>query len=665
MKKIKRISKKRLVLTLILACTLFFCLILRTGYLQLIKGEWLSTKALDQQTREIPIEPKRGTIYDTNMKELAVSVTKYTVWCKPVEVKDKEDTAKKVAEILGKEYEDVYKLVNKTNTALVKIERWIDDETASKIRDTKLSGIWVAEDNQRYYPYGNFAAYVLGHTSKTDATGLAGVEMKYDKALKGTDGRLIISTDASGREIAQGVEKYYEPVQGNGLVLTIDETIQHYAENAVQKAYEKNNAKKVSVIAMDPKSGDILAMASKPDYDPNDPNTPQYEYFQNLLDEYSDKDKIKGYYQMWRNTMISDTYEPGSTFKLVTTSASLEEGVVKDGEKFTCTGGVMVGGRRIKCWRHYRPHGVQDLKHAVQNSCNPVFVELGDRLGVSKLYDYIEAYGLTAKTGIDLPGEAKGIFYNEKNVGPVELATISFGQSISVTPIQLITAISSIANEGKLMQPRVVKGYTDNKGNITEEIEPKMVRQVLSEETSKQMMEITESVVSEGGGKIAYLPGYRLGGKTGTAQKVIDGKYAQGKYICSFVGIAPTDDPQIVVLAIVDEPTGVSAFGSTTAGPIIKEVMSNSLKYLGVEPKYTDEEKAELEKPKVKVPDVRNLQIGDAVKVLEEAKLKPILDSDIELPEDTKIIDMFPKPGVEVQEGSSIMIYYEESKGDN
>lgn len=645
-------------LVLILACSLFFCLIIRTGYLQLIKGEWLSTKASEQQTREIPIEPKRGTIYDANMKELAVSVTKYTVWCKPVEVKDKKDVAEKLASILGKEEEEVSKLVNKKNTALVRIQRWIDDETATKIRDLSLSGIWVAEDNQRYYPYGNFAAYVLGHTA-ADSTGIAGIEMQYNSKLQGKAGKLIVSTDASGREIPQGSETYYEPVQGNGLVLTIDEVIQHYAEKAIEKAYEVTGAKRVNVIAMDPKTGDILAMASKPDYDPNDSRTAIYPYYQELLEEYSDKEKINGYYAMWRNPLINDTYEPGSTFKLITSSASVEEGVVSDKDKFVCTGSVTVGGRKIKCWRHYRPHGEQTFAQGVQNSCNPVFVELSNRLGVSKFYDYIEAFGFKSKTGIDLPGEAKGIIYNEKNVGPVELATMSFGQSISVTPIQLITAISAIANDGELMQPRLVKGYTDNKGNVIEEIAPKSVRKVVSEETSKKMLEIAQSVVSDGGGKTAYLPGYRLGGKTGTAQKVVDGVYAQGKYICSFVGIAPTDDPQIVVLATVDEPTEGSLFGSTTAGPIIKEIMSEALPYLGVEPKYTEEEKAENEKVKVVVPDVRNLAIEDAEKVLEESKLKVNLDPDVDVPEGSKVTDMFPKPGVKVSEGSSISIYFD------
>ena len=645
---------------MVLACSLFLCLIFRIGYLQLIKGEWLSTKAAEQQTREIPIEAKRGTIYDTNMKELAVSVTKYTVWCKPVEVKDAKKTSEQLSKILDEDYDDIYKKVNKKKMALVKVKRWIDDKTANKVTKAGLSGIWVAEDNQRYYPYGNFASYVLGHTS-SDSSGVAGIELKYDGVLKGTAGKLVVSTDAAGKEIPQGSEQYYEPTTGNGLVLTIDEVIQHYCEKAAQKAYEENNATKVTIIAMDPKTGDIKAMVKKPDYNPNTPTKAIYPYYEKILEECKDDDKktMAAYSNMWRNTAISDTYEPGSTFKLITSSAGLEEGVVKQNDKFTCNGSVTVEGSKIKCWRSYRPHGAETFKQGVQNSCNPVFVEVGRRLGVSKMYNYIDAFGLNKKTNIDLPGEAGSILYKEKDVGPVELATISFGQSISVTPIQLITSVCSIVNDGNRMQPRLVKAYTDNKGNITKGLDPVKVKQVISKETSAQMREIMESVVTDGGGKIAYLPGYRLGGKTGTAQKVINGTYAQGHYVCSFVGMAPADDPQIVVLAIVDEPTGVMAFGSTTAGPIIKEVMSNTLKYLDVEPKYTEEEKAENVKTKVKVPDVRGLTIEEATKVLEEAKLEANIDNDVDIKKGTVIKDMFPKPGVSVNEGSLISIYFD------
>lgn len=656
-KKVKGLSKKRIVIVLIASCGLFFGLTARTAYLQLIKGDWLSTKAIDQQTREVPIPAKRGTIYDRNMKELAVSATKYTVWCKPVEVQDKDEASKILSEILDKDIKEVEESVTKKNMALVKIQRWIDDETATKVREAKIPGIWVAEDNQRYYPYGNFAPYVLGHTS-ADSQGIAGVEMEYNDKLQGTDGKLIISTDASGREIPRGMEKYFEPTQGNGVVLTIDEVIQHYTEKAVQKAYELNNAKRVTVVAMDPKTGDILSMASKPDYDPNNPREPIYPYFEEELAKYDEKDKLNGYYQMWRNPAVSDTYEPGSTFKLVTSVAGIEENVIKEDEKFTCTGSVTIAGRRIKCWRHYDPHGEQSFAQGVQNSCNPVFIEVANRMGVSKFYDYIEGFGFMEKTGIDLPGEGKGILHNEKNVGPVELATISFGQSNSTTPMQLISAIGAIANDGKLMEARVVKGYTDDKGNIIEEKEPVVRRQVVSEESADEVMEIAESVVRDGSGNAAYIPGYKIGGKTGTAQKVIDGRYAQGKYICSFVGVAPTDDPQIVVLAIVDEPTGVMAFGSTTAGPIVKEVLQDSLKYLGVEEKYTEEEKEEFEKKQVVVPNIVGMNIGDATKILEENNLRVNIDTDVEMSEDTKIKDIFPKPGVKVEEDSSIILYF-------
>ena len=326
----------------------------------------------------------------------------------------------------------------------------------------------------------------------------------------------------------------------------MDYNIQLYCEQAAEKTYIKKDAKYVSVIVMNPSNGEIFAMVNYPEFHLNDPFTLTEEV--NVPAE-KKQDLLN---QMWRNQCISDTYEPGSTFKLITSSAGLEVGVVKQNDKFTCNGSVTVEGSKIKCWRSYRPHGSETFEQAVQNSCNPVFVELGKRLGVSKLYDYIEGFGLTSKTNIDLVGEANSILYKEKDVGPVELATISFGQSISVTPIQLIRAVSAIANDGKLMEPRLVKAYTDNEGNVVQEVKPKTVRQVVSTETSKKMLSVMESFVTDGGGKIAYLPGYRLGGKTGTAQKVIDGVYAQGKYICSFISVAPVDDPQIVVLAIVD-----------------------------------------------------------------------------------------------------------------
>ncbi len=661
MSKVGISSKRRLVFTLVCVCVIFLALIIRVGYLQLVKGDWLREQAFMQQTRDIPIEAKRGTIYDRKGKALAISLTKSTVWAKPVEIKDPKTTARILAKILNKEEDEIFKKINKKNMGLVKLARWIEDDKAAEIRKAKISGIWIAEDNKRYYPYGNFASYVLGHVS-ADNSGVAGLELQYNKDLKGFPGRLVISTDASGREIPSGSEKYHESKDGTGIILTIDEVIQHYAEKAINKALEINNAKKVYTIVMDPKTGDILAMAAKPDYNPNDPRTPIYPLFEEEIAQYEEKDKIKGWFKMWRNSIVNDTYEPGSTFKLITSAAGLEEGVVTPEEEFYDKGYIIVGGRRIKCWRYYRPHGQETFTQAVQNSCNPVFVEVGQRLGVDKLYEYINDFGLTNPTGIDLPGEEKGLIYNKKHVGPVELATMSFGQSISVTPIQLITAISAIANDGKLMKPRLVKEFVDTKENVVKKFEPKEVRQVISPETSKTLRQIMESVVSEGSGKVAYIPGYHVGGKTGTAQKVIDGRYAKGRYITSFVGMAPANDPKVVVLAVLDEPTGDSVFGSTTAGPIVKEILYDTLRYLEVKPNYTEEERQSLIKEEVVVPEVRNLKLSQAGKALLENKLNFIVEPNMYADGDEKIIDMFPKPESKVPMESNIILYV---KGGN
>ncbi|SHJ56220.1 stage V sporulation protein D [Tepidibacter formicigenes] len=656
-------SKTRLVVLLFFVCFLFLGLIIRVGYLQIVKGDWLNEKALSQQTRDISVEPKRGTIYDRKGKELAVSVIKHTVWAKPSEIKDKRETSKVLAQILDEDENEIYKIINE-NKRLVKIKRWIDDDKVDKIKKSKVKGIWVSKDNKRYYPYGNFAAHILGYVS-ADNSGGSGIELEYDKDLRGLPGRNIISTDASGRKIPYGDEKYNEPKDGLGVVLTIDEVIQHYAEKAVDEALQINKAKKVHAIVMDPKTGDILAMVSKPDYNPNDPRTPIYHIFEEELSKYEEKEKIKGWFKMWRNPIVNDVYEPGSTFKLIVASAGLEEGVVTPEEEFYDKGYIDVAGRRIKDAIYPRSHGKETFAQAIQNSCNPVFVEVGQRLGVDKLYDYINAFGFTQTTGIDLPGEGQSIVYNKKNVGPVELATISFGQGISVTPIQLITAISAIANDGELMKPRVVKELVDSKGNVVKKFEPEGIRRVISEETSKTLRKIMEAEVVDGGGNKAYIPGYHVGGKTGTAQKVINGRYAKGRYISSFVGIAPADNPKVVVLAVVDEPNVESYYGGITAAPIVKEIIYNTLRYLDVKPTYTEEEKKGLVKEETIVPEVRNLKIQEGGKVLLENKLNYMVEPNVHISGNERIIDMFPKPGVKVPIESNITLYIETSKGEN
>ena len=649
-------SKRRLVVIFFIVSLFMFALIIRLGWIQIVQGEHYKELANSQQTRDIPIPSKRGTIYDRNGKELAISASTNTIWAKPKEVTDPEKAGEVLSEILDLDIDETIKKLKDTKYGLVRVERWVDDEIADEIRSKKIKGVWIAEDNKRYYPYGNFASYVLGHTTD-DNKGMAGVELEYEKYLSGLPGRWIKNTDGAGRQLAFSVERYHPPEDGLSLVLTIDEVIQHFAEKAVEKALEVNNAKRVSTIVMDIKTGDILAMAAKPDYDPNVPRIPLDETLKLQIEEMDDEKKLEAWFSMWRNPIINDTYEPGSTFKLITTAAAIEEGIATPESGFHSSGIINVGGRPIKCWRWYNPHGHQTLKEAVENSCNPVFVELGQKMGAETFYDYINGFGFSDVTGIDLPGEGKSIMYSLNNVGPVELATISFGQSISVTPIQLINAVSAIANDGKLMKPRIVKELIDTEGNIIHRYEETMVRQVISKKTSQDLREIMEAVVSEGSGKGAYIPGYRVGGKTGTAQKVVDGRYATGVYVSSFIGIAPSDDPRLAVLAIVDEPRGYSQYGSVVGTPIAKEILEESLRYLDVKPRYTDEEAQVLVQEEVIVPEVRGMTVKEASTMLSENRLNHLTGVEFTGEGNDIVVDIFPKPGAKVPEKSMIMLY--------
>ncbi|MBF8982247.1 stage V sporulation protein D [Lutibacter sp. B2] len=652
------LHKKRLVFLLFTVGIVLFILVFRIGWIQIVKGEKYKQLAHIQQTRDIPIPAKRGTIYDRKGKELAISASTNTVWARPAEVvkSDKAgETSKKLAEILEMDEAEVLKSISKKNTGLVKVKKWIDKDKADAIRKAKLKGIWIAEDNRRYYPFGNFAAYVLGHTT-VDNMGLSGVELKYDKYLSGLPGRWIKNTDAAGRQLHYGTEKYYEAENGLNVVLTIDEVIQHFTEKAVENALAKTQAKRVFTIVMDPKTGDILSMVIKPDYDPNNPRVPIDENKRRIYETLDNAGKQKIWNEMWRNAIVSDTYEPGSTFKLITSAAGLEEGVVTPESPFYDKGYIMVAGQKLKCWRYYRPHGAETFTQAVQNSCNPVFVEVGQRLGVSTYYKYLDAFGFSDTTGIDLPGEGKAILQKESRVGPVELGTISYGQGISVTPLQLITAISAIGNNGKLMKPRVVKELVDDSGNVMHRYEPKMVRQVLSEKTSQELRTIMESVVTEGSGKSAYIPGYRVGGKTGTADKIVDGRYAPGKVYSSFISIAPVDDPKVAILVVIDEPQGVH-FGSLTAAPVAHEILEDTLRYLEIEPKFNDQEAEKYQKNDVVVPEIRNLTLKQATQVLTEHELEYETEPLIVENPDTIIVDQFPKPGAKIAEKSVIILY--------
>ena len=660
-------SKKRI----LIACTaLFFVMALlcfRVGWIQIVKGEEYSKAALEQQTRDVPIEAKRGIIYDTNNNELAISATCYSVWARPKNIKEGnseqkknnltpeqivDENAAKLSEVLNKDAAEIKELITKEQ-ALVKVDKYLDKKTADKIRELGIYGIEIAEDVKRYYPMGAFLAHTLGSVTD-DNTGLSGLELQYNQYLSGVEGRWIKNADIKGNSLAYGEEKYYQAEDGLGLILTIDETIQHYVEKSIVTVQENTGADRVMAIMMDPKTGDVLALAQTPEFDPNDSKTPLDKKEAKALEKMSDAEKMEYWNNSWRNFLISDVYEPGSTFKLLTTSMALEEGVTTPEETFTCTGYTQVADWTLKCWRYYEPHGTQTLEEAVGNSCNPVFIKLAHRIGSERFYDYLETFGITDKTGIDFPGEGNSILQNEETAGPVGLATMAYGQGVAVTPIQLITAISSLGNEGKLMQPRLVKALVDENENIVKEFDTKVVRQTVSKKTAEEMCEIMEFVVAEGGAGTAKVEGYRVGGKTGTANKAKDGGYSEETY-SSFIGMAPMDDPQVAILVIVDNPKGVK-YGSTTAAPGAKLILEDTLRYLDLQPKYTDEEKKALDDNQVTVPDLVGEGLDDAIGILGGEGLE--YDVSGEALDDNFIVkDQYPKAGEKIEKGGTVYLY--------
>jgi stage V sporulation protein D (sporulation-specific penicillin-binding protein) len=581
-----KLNRKRIMVLFIFVNLSMLLLVFRVGWIQIVKGDQYSQLAQKQQTRDNIVPAKRGSIFDRQGKELAVSLPTHTLWAHPKEIissEKGEELASRLAEILALEKSVLKDRLLNPDLSIVKIAQHLEKNTSDTIANEKLPGIWLVEDTRRYYPHENFASRILGHTTD-DNRGLVGIELQYEKYLSGLPGRWIKNTDAAGRELPYGPKQYYQPTDGLNIILTIDETIQHFTEKAIDQALINTKAKRVMGIVMDPNTGDVLAMANTSRYDPNNPRNPVDEKLKRNYVNLGSEDKQNLWNNMWRNPIISDTYEPGSTFKLITAAAALEEGIVEPDSHFYDQGYIMVSGQKLNCWRYYNPHGDQTFTQAVQNSCNPIFVEVAQKLGIDTYYKYIESFGFTKPTGIDLPGESSGIIQNKSKIGPVELATISYGQGISITPLQLVTAISAVGNDGKLMKPRIVKELVDDSGEVIERYEPKMIRQVLSEKTSKELRLIMGSVVTEGSGKNAAVPGYTVGGKTGTADKIIDGRYADGKVYSSFVALAPVDDPQLAVLVIVDEPEG-EHFGSLTAAPAVHDILRDSLRYLDIEPK--------------------------------------------------------------------------------
>lgn len=658
-------SKKNLILIVLIVFVCMFALCFRLGWIQIVKGNEYSEKAIEQQTRDTPIEAERGAIYDTNGNELAVSVTCYTIWARPSDVSSGETeraknaniekTAKALSEILGLEYDEVKKEIT-ANQSIIKIQKGVDKDTADKIRKKELAGIEIAEDTKRSYPMGDFAAHTLG-TVTDDNTGLSGLELQYNTYLSGVSGRWVNYTDTGGNRLSYGKERYYQAEDGYGIVTTIDQVIQHYTEKSIEQVMEKTSADRVMALVMNPETGDILAMAQTPDFDLNDPKTPKSKREQEKLESMSDSEKVEYWNKMWRNSMISDVYEPGSTFKLLTTAIALEEDIVNMNDTFHCSGAIEVSGETIHCWAYPDAHGTQSLKQAVGNSCNPVFVTLATRIGIEKFYDYMATFGITGTTGIDFPGEGTAILQSKENAGPVGIATIGFGQGVAVTPIQLITAVSSLGNEGKMMKPRLVKELVDSDGNTVEKFNTEVVRQVVSAETSEELCDIMEFVVEEGGGGNAKVPGYRIGAKTGTANKInASGTGYSSETYSSCIAMAPINDPKVAVLVIVDSPKGVH-YGSMTAAPGVKKILSDTLRYMNISPDKKSQKAAE--KDKVEVPDVVGQKVSDAIGILGGDSLSYDVDEKLMKKKDFIVIKQYPSAGTKVKKGSKVYLYSE------
>ncbi|GAB6990613.1 stage V sporulation protein D [Paenibacillus pini] len=627
--------RRRLLWSLLVLCVLFAALVIRLAYVQLGKSGELSAEAEDLWRREVTYSAKRGEILDRNGTALAYNISSPTIMAIPVQVKNPDQTAKILAPLLDMSEESIKKMITK-KTRLESLKpggRKITMELAQKIRDLKLPGIVVAEDNKRFYPYGDLAAHILGFTGGYNQ-GLTGLEQKYDSRLKGLDGNVSYLSDAGGRLMPGSSEKYEEPQDGLNLELTIDKSIQSIMERELDQAMVQYQARGSWSIAMNPKTGEILAMASRPSYDPGN-------YKQYPAEVYN------------RNLPIWMTYEPGSTFKIITLAAALQEKKVDlKNDQFFDPGYVKVGGAKLRCWKS-GGHGSETFMQVVENSCNPGFVALGQRLGKDSLFSYIRNFGFGSKTGIDLNGEENGILFKLSNVGPVELATTSFGQGVSVTPIQQVAAVSAAINGGKLFKPYVSKAWVNpTTGATVSETQPQLVRQVISEETSKQVREALESVVAKGTGRPAFIDGYRVGGKTGTAQLVVNGRYSATEHIVSFIGFAPADDPQIVVYTAVDNPAGIQ-FGGVVAAPIVQRILEDSLHYMKV-----PERKDQLPKtyklgetPVVTVPDL----VGATAKDLyEDMNMNFMLSKS---GTGDTVVSQAPKPGSRVDRGSTIRIY--------
>lgn len=652
-------AKRRIRYAFFVFVTLLVLLSFRLAWIQFVMGSELQAMAYRQHTLDRTINPNRGTIYDRNGTILASSATVETVSVNPMIISsdNKEKVAKALSDIFELDYEKTLKKVKK-RSSIETIVKKIDKEKADELRvwmeaNDITSGINIDEDTKRYYPYNELCSQVIGFCG-SDNQGLNGIEAKYDKTLSGEKGKISRASDAKGRALSGTAEEYISAIDGNSIELTIDVTIQSIVEKHLEEACIDNVCTDGgNVVIINPNNGDILAMATYPGYNLNTPYTINSEELASMWSTMSSSDKSNALEKMWRNKAISDTYEPGSTFKLITASAALEEGLVTDIEQqsFACTGGIDIAGTYIKCWRYYRPHGSESLRMALMNSCNPIFIGLGQKIGVEKYFSYLEKFGLLSKTGIDLSGEANSIFIAKDKAGPVELATISFGQRFEITPLQLVRAVSSIVNGGKLLQPRVVKAVINSQTGEKQEFEPiVLAKNVVSKETSQKVLSMMESVVASGTGKNAQVLGYTVGGKTGTSEDGVN----TGKYVTSFCGVASISDPEVVILITLYNPTGEGGHqGGGVAAPIGSQILSEVLPYLELKKDNTET----LEETfSVTVPNITGMSVKDATKTLSDLGLSLTYDNqDLEIDKsNTFITEQTPKEGISINSGNSV-----------
>ena len=574
----KTYNKKKIFVVFLCACSVIVLLITRLVYLMISDAEYYQKKAEALHEREREIKAARGEIVDATGTVLATNKTVCTISVIHNQLREKEKVIRILCKELALEEKEVRKRVEKVSS-IERIKTNVPKEIGDKIREYELDGVKVDEDFRRYYPYGELASKVLGFTGG-DNQGIIGLEVKYEEYLKGTNGTILTTTDARGIELDGIAEDRVEAIPGNTLHISLDYNVQKYAQQAAEKVMKEKQADKVSVLIMNPQNGEIISMVNVPEFDLNAPFV--------LEKVFAEKEGITGMVpvdkkqdllnQMWRNSCINDTYEPGSTFKIITSALCLEENVVSLSDTFSCPGYRVVENRRIRCHK-VGGHGAETFVEGVQNSCNPVFIDIGLRLGADRFYEGFRKIGLMEKTGVDLPGEAGTIMHNKSNIGPVELATMSFGQSFQITQIQLATTVSSIINGGRRVTPHLGVQVTDRNGKTVEKFDYPVKKHVVSEDTSSEMRDILESVVSEGSGKNSYIPGYKIGGKTATSQTL---PRSANKYISSFIGFAPADHPQVLAMVVIHNPQGIY-YGGTIAAPVVRDIFENILPYMGIE----------------------------------------------------------------------------------